>query len=154
MSVRKALFILIAMVCIALLAIIFSVSLAPRSFLGLRFHQQSYFANISMGCEELFVRHSGEPGKQRIKGDDPSLPRSIRELHPTYVLVNEVGVLIQMRTKFDSYSIQWHNVDNGRWQLEAVAEGSRYKLFWTNKTVSAELLKSGSTNTEIHLQTK
>jgi hypothetical protein len=132
-----------AVVCgFAVVIICLASCYCSSTYVGFLLHSKNYYAEIAETCDQLFVQNSVDrTGKRTIAGNDPSLPHALQSLHPTYVVINEVGVLVEIRTTFGSYSIQWYRVFDGdnRWQLEAQGEGARHVVFFTNKVASIGL---------------
>jgi len=108
----------------------------PPSFIGLEFHDQTYFKGIAEACDQVYSNRPADAfDKRRIEGNDPVLPGAIRSLRPVFLVVNHTGVMIAIRTKHDNYTIQWFQVSGGspRWQLRAQAEGAVRVLFTRNE---------------------
>jgi hypothetical protein len=51
------------------------------------------------------------------KWDDPSIPRAIREIHPSYIVIHEYDLRIEMHGGMDHFGLHFRQGSSGSWDL-------------------------------------
>jgi len=94
---------------------------------------EKYFSQIAEQCDSLMKTTLAEtPQGRKFSGGDPALPTLLKDLHPTYVLVNTNGVLIMIGAGRAGFGVTWYSRGSGEpavWHLETIAEGDRRIIF-------------------------
>jgi hypothetical protein len=132
MTVNRLFFKLFALFASA--SIVVSCNKSP-SYFGMLNRDKMYYFRIAESCNELLVKTNYVSSPETIRGDDPSLPKPLKELHATKIEVKRhfmVGtddvseVLIIFGEGRPDYIVSWGHTDYGNgyrpWQLAVAGE--------------------------------
>lgn len=138
----------LAAFCVIVMALC-SCSRSP-SYFGFLKHDKEYYAEIAESCRNLLSQTNYFSKAIDVRGDDPSLPKPILDLHATTIrIANRIlfstnytsGISISFGEGRPDFTIAWYQNDYGNgncpWELAVNGDGPHTVVFSTNLAPSA-----------------
>ena len=85
----------------------------------------AYYARIAEACDDLLAQHAGDLPSKMTGSKLESLPTRLRDLGPSFVMVDTNCVSLLIGGGFDSYHVLWVSSESERslWLLKVYREG-------------------------------
>jgi hypothetical protein len=96
----------------------------------------NYFVKLSQDCDKLLANLTiYKVTEQDFRGDDPSLPSTLKDIHAGSIEVTSNRVFVEVGLGRAGFAIIWGQVDQNpiMWKLSAVAENFETPLLTTNR---------------------
>jgi hypothetical protein len=131
----------LVLLCIGLVVLGVFVSLYPQAIGYWRFSWRSktYYIQIARACEELIAQAGSSQREIREEGVN-SLPIVLRDLEPSYVIVDTNFVMLRIGGGQMSHSIVWGCVKSDRhvWRLRLAGPDHERSIVLYEETKAAE----------------
>ncbi|SPE55065.1 hypothetical protein SBV1_2030018 [Verrucomicrobia bacterium] len=101
---------------------------------------QNYYIRVANGCDELLSQHEKDLPFKIAGNKMGSLPIVLRELDPSFVIVDTNCVSLLVGGGFDCYHLIWRpeQEDGTLWQLRVFREGPQNRVVFTRRKAARE----------------